>query len=434
TAAQTPPHPEPAHRISVIQSNPAHQASAIQAVSPQSEPTSHTPAPEQAPAAAPQQAAQQPTATAESAITALFLENIPGLQLAPLNPDTRVDLSTVKCLHRGSRFDFSMAMRLSFNTEEINKCENQIHKYLLKKINKETLPYVRLRLLVLAFVRFYNTPKINQSRCAEFFGMPTTTISSWCEDFLNDHKYQTEDEVKELIVFMRLELKKRGVIPSQPAAPRRMPQPLATATTTRAQTAPEHTAPLQQLLAASPKAPMPAPVPMPHQLSNLPAIPSAPSVHRQARQHLGPRPKPYSATLRQKPIQPRPQQPQKTTYVLIAQQELQQLQQQLQQQQEQLRQQQLLLQHQQLLLQQLQTHQPPQLPTVLTFIPQPQPQQPIPQAQTVTLRFAPQPQQAQQAQQQEQEQEQMEQEEDLQARRAPEVAHSPQTQPKEHKE
>ncbi|MGL5290774.1 MAG: hypothetical protein ACRC9T_02440, partial [Vibrionaceae bacterium] len=413
-------------------SNPAHQASAIQAVSPQSEPTSHTPAPEQAPAAAPQQAAQQPVATAEDAITALFLENIPGLQLAPLNPDTRVDLSTVKCLHRGSRFDFSMAMRLSFNAETISRCENETLKYLLEQINKETQPYVRLRLLVLAFVRFYNAPKINRSRCAELFGMPTTTISSWCEDFLSDNKYKTKSDIKNLIEFMSVELKNRGVTPSQTAAPRRMPQPLApaTATTTRAQTTPEHPTPLQQLLTASPK------VPMPHQLSNLPAIPSAPSVHREAGQHLGPRPKPYSATLRQKPIQPRPQQPQKTAYVLIAQQELQQLQQQLQQQQEQLRQQQLLLQQQQLLLQQLQAHQPPQLPTVVTFIPQPQPQQPIPQAQTVALRFAPQPQQAQQAQQQEQEQEQeqMEQEEDLQARTSPEVAHSPQIQPKEHKE
>ncbi|MGL5291029.1 MAG: hypothetical protein ACRC9T_03765, partial [Vibrionaceae bacterium] len=197
-----PPLAEATHRASEAQENRARRELAAQALVALQE----LPAPQQAPVAAPQQPA--PLTTNDNALINYFINRIPGLQLAP---EHTVQLEFVIHHKRSAAFNYMIAMRLSFSEATLAACQehNQVQHFLLLQINNETQPYIRLKLLIMAFLRFYNSTEINLSRCAQLFNIAAGTISGWYSGNLNSLTCSIES-ISRFIANMRQELQDRG--------------------------------------------------------------------------------------------------------------------------------------------------------------------------------------------------------------------------------
>ncbi|MGL5290444.1 MAG: hypothetical protein ACRC9T_00755, partial [Vibrionaceae bacterium] len=159
--------PQPLLRASVIQLHPSRLSAPLPVLT-------HQPVPQPQELQTPQQTHAATTDVTASLLNTL-LESVPGLEVAQESAATAT--LAVKCYRKtASSLDYSLAMRLSFNEETIEKCENSVHKHLLTLINKEKEPYVRLRLLVMAFLLFYS---ISQLKCAHLFRASKGTIANW---------------------------------------------------------------------------------------------------------------------------------------------------------------------------------------------------------------------------------------------------------------
>ncbi|MGL5334612.1 MAG: hypothetical protein ACRC9R_00435 [Enterovibrio sp.] len=202
-AAGDPPLPVPQHRTSEIQANPSQLELAAQALVALQEP----PLPQQPFAVVAQQLA--PAAAENNTIESFFTQRIPGLQLAQEDP---AQLAAVIHHRRAAAFNYSIAMRLSFSEQAIANCENnQAQQFLLQQINNEIQPYIRLKLLIMAFLRFYRSTDINLSRCAELFNVATGTISDWFSGVL-DSMTRSTGQISQFIVETRNDLLTRGEV------------------------------------------------------------------------------------------------------------------------------------------------------------------------------------------------------------------------------
>ncbi|MGL5335439.1 MAG: hypothetical protein ACRC9R_04755, partial [Enterovibrio sp.] len=140
-----------------------------------------------------------------------FLNNVSGLQLATDTAQAGAE-QRVRTFRRATNLNYSLAMQLSFSNAEVSRTTGP-QKFLLEQINQAIEPYIRLRLLAMAFLRFYDSADINQSVCAELFNASKSTVSGWKNDTYNFHQTGniTNQGISSFIRRMQKELHERGL-------------------------------------------------------------------------------------------------------------------------------------------------------------------------------------------------------------------------------
>ncbi|MGL4826948.1 MAG: hypothetical protein ACRC24_05640 [Vibrionaceae bacterium] len=169
----------------------------------------------------PQQTNAASEPAAQEALIRHFIQNINGLTLAAEDEPTMADLYSVRLLRRAAAFNYPLAMRLSFSQTAIDACENQVQQFLMQQINQQSQPYIRLKLLVMAFIYFCRSNCITQGKCAQLFNLSQGSISTWRTESFT-HLSTSTDGITRLIMQANSELQGGG---SQPLAIDRAAEP-----------------------------------------------------------------------------------------------------------------------------------------------------------------------------------------------------------------
>ncbi|MGL6177180.1 MAG: hypothetical protein ACRC1U_09335, partial [Vibrionaceae bacterium] len=106
-------------------------------------------------------------------------------------------------------FNYALAMRLFFSQTAIEQCTDPELKLLMEQINQQTHPYVRLKLLCMAFLCFYSE-RINQSICRKLFDTSSGTISNWYSEFVKEGDDNSTDGITRIINRTLYEVNTKG--------------------------------------------------------------------------------------------------------------------------------------------------------------------------------------------------------------------------------
>ncbi|MGL5407464.1 MAG: hypothetical protein ACRDAP_01815, partial [Shewanella sp.] len=108
------------------------------------------------------------------------------MQLTPENEQIPVHLGATSIyINKRAPFNYAVAMQLSFSAQAIAECTNPAQQFLLQQINSETRPFMRLKMLLIAFLGFYRAQGIRLNHCAELFNVAPATISDWTSVLLS---------------------------------------------------------------------------------------------------------------------------------------------------------------------------------------------------------------------------------------------------------